>query len=435
MKKYLCLLTLAFIATGAARSADNKDTTPQSFPYGIVEEPAAQAGAYMYAGTSLPYYGPGVDTTIPDSLETVFVSHVGRHGARFLSSDKFTRKLSAYLDTCGPLSPIGRNVCYICNMLDSISADRWGALDAMGFAEQDSIGHRFAIRYADLLKSNDSVSGYASYVPRCIMSMDAMTHALARQHTDAELSLGSGKRYNYLLRFFNTDSAYLSLKHSDILNKTWRTFTDSVCPTEPIRRLSETPCSLSDSEARDLSMALYSIVSGCMCITDDVDWRYFFKENEYRQLWECSNLKHYLTYSWSGISDVPVLMAKPLLDDIRLSLERAAAANYNGPAAIVRFGHAETMMPLLGLLGLPGCRYITSDWNSVSQHWQDCEVAPMAVNLQLALCRSKATRKLYLTVFLNEERVLPIITWEQGLEWLNAPNSDVSFVSDSKASR
>lgn len=433
MKRLLLTIAIA-IATLHATAYEGEKSGHTGYPYGFVTEPAAQAGAYIYAGTSLPYPTPGEDYAPADSLDVIFVNHVGRHGARFLSSGKFTSKLTEYLNKCDRLTPIGHNVKQLCKMVDSISSGRWGALDSLGIEEQSAIGRRFASRYSSLLQSNDSVTGAASYIPRCIMSMDQMTHGIALEKRDVELSTGSGKRFNRLLRFFETDSSYLALKSGGKIEKVWQAFCDTVCPTEPVKRLSETPCTLSDREARDLSMALYSVVSGSSCGTVNTDWRWFFTENEYRRLWECSNLKHYLTYSWSGLSDTPVAMATPLLEDLRRTLEDAATPGYAGPAAILRFGHAETMMPLLGLLGLPGCRYVTSDWGSVSTHWIDSEVAPMAVNLQMALCRSKSTGRLYLQVYLNEYPILPLMPWEQAQEWLKHPANGVCDVSDNKAS-
>lgn len=433
MKKVLYIIIaiasgLPFTAFGA------KKGERESLPSGFVTEPAAQAGAYMYAGTSAPYPETGTDMSIPDSLEVIFVNHAGRHGARYLSSAKFTGNLLKYLDSCGELTPAGERVRRLCQQVDSISANQWGALDSLGIEEQSGIGKRFALRYGQLMKRRDSIVAIASYIPRCIMSMDQMTHGIAWQERNIELSAGSGRRFNHLLRFFGTDSAYIQFKANGEAERVWEAYCAKVCPIEPIRRLSKSVSALSDKDTRELSMDLYNVVAGSMCGTIDTDWRYFFKEDEYRRLWECANLKHYLTYSWSGLSDIPVRMAQPLLDDLRITLEEAATPDYSGPAAILRFGHAETMMPLLGLLGLPGCRYVTSNWDSVSSHWIDTDVAPMAVNLQMALCRSKTSGILYLQVYLNERAVIPLMPWKKARLWLLHPADGVSYVSGNKAS-
>lgn len=392
-----------------------------SFPFALVTEPAAQAGAYMYAGTSLPYPGDyGIsDAQLPDSLQAVFVNHVGRHGARFLTSPQTTHRLLDYLDSCDTLSPVGRNVLWLCHTLDSVTAGCWGALDEMGREEQDSIGARLARRFPGLFSPGDSVAAVASFVPRCVASMDAMTHALVTAHPRTELSAGSGPRFSPLLRFFDSDKAYRAYRDSGEWEKVWQGFVDSVCPVEPVLRLGSGP-RLGDARLRSLSMDLYKAVSGAMCILDRIDWRPFFLENEYARLWECANLKHYLTYSANGLSRVSALMARPLCDELRLTLEEAAAPGYSGPKAILRFGHAETLMPLFSLLDLPRCRYVTDKWGSVADNWQDSNVATMAANLQIVLCRAEPSGNLYVKVYLNESPVLPLMTLGKALEWLNA---------------
>ena len=67
----------------------------------------------------------------------------------------------------------------------------------------------------------------------------------------------------------------------------------------------------------------------------------------------------------------------------------------------LRFGHAETLMPLLALMHLPGCYYLTNYFDTVGKHWLDFNIVPMAANLQMILFRSDSG-KYYLRTDLNE---------------------------------
>lgn len=421
-----------------------------------IQDPGAQAGAYVYAGTSVPYEAPGVVGVIPDSLCVVFVNHVGRHGARYFSSGKSVERLRRYLEGCGGLTPVGKRVLALCRAADSVMSGRWGALDALGREEQSGIGHRFVGRYGALLQRNDSVWGVASYVPRCVMSMDELVHGAVWDCRSLEVATGSGKRYSPLVRFFDSDEAYLRYKKSGGWKAVYDGFCDSVCPTAVALRLSdggsrligrlcaealrdgvdnsgaalewalarrlkgvwpaewESASGLTKKDAVDLSRDLYSVVAGCAAVVYGErpeisyalsDWRGYFTSMEYERLWECGNLKHYLTYSANGLSEVPAAMAAPLLRELVSTLEDAAREDYSGPAVRVRLGHAETMMPLLSLMDLPGCRYVTSEWGSVADHWMDWDVAPMASNLQLVLCRSVDGKGDYLVTLRNERMV------------------------------
>lgn len=410
MKKTILILLSAFALSLPAFAWVREQNR---FPYALVQEPAAQAGAYMYAGTGLPYYPAADFSPVPDSLATVFVNHVGRHGARYLSSAKYVSRLRKYLGKCRNLTPIGRNVKWLCDYADSVTRGRWGALDPEGMTEQDSIGARFVRRYPGLFTRSDSVAAISSYVPRCVMSMDCMTHSILQADTLLNLSAGSGPRYNALLRPFDVDSAYIKYMDTGEWSRIYRNYVDTVCPTEPIRRLASDSPALSDRKARELSMDLYRLVSGSMSYVPRLGWRPFFEEQEYRRLWQCANLRHYLTHSATALSDIPERMAIPLRDELIATLDAAAQPGYTGPAAILRFGHAETLMPLLSLMRIPGCRYITADWGSVARNWQDSCIVPMAANLQLALLRSRHTGTLYLQVYLNESPVLPLMPWAE----------------------
>lgn len=467
----VCLSVLVsfggFAAVSARESAPGEPSVVEALAglrcYGdngdAIQSPGAQAGAYVYAGTSTPYEAPESGASvevIPDSLDVVFVNHVGRHGARYFSSDKFTRKLSGYLRECGELTPVGERVKRLCSVSDSVMSGRWGALDALGREEQSGIGRRMAERYGALLERRDSVEGIASYVPRCVMSMDELTHGAIWVDRSLEVATGSGKRYTPLMRFFDVDKDYLCYKDSDEWRDVYKSFADSVCPTAVVLRLSAggarlierlcdeaiasgVPASggaleealserlrgewsedwvktagITKADAIALAGDLYSVVSGCAAVSYGsdpeiayslCDWRMFFTSREYERLWECGNLKHYLTYSANGLSNSASRMAAPLLRNLVETLEEAAKDDYSGPAIRVRLGHAETMMPLLSLMDLPGCSYVTTDWGSVADRWMDWNVASMAANLQLVLCRSKASGALYLVTLRNENRV------------------------------
>ena len=82
------------------------------------------------------------------------------------------------------------------------------------------------------------------------------------------------------------------------------------------------------------------------------------------------------------------------------SAEAALSGNSNIKANL-RFAHAETIIPLFGLMALPGCYYLTHYFDSVGKQWQDGYVAPMASNLQL-IYFSSPSGKIYVRGDLNE---------------------------------
>lgn len=381
---------------------------------------ASSAQICEYAGTSLPYpcLGDHEAYQVPDSLEVVYIDHVGRHGARFLSKASYTRDMLKFLDDAGPLTAAGVRLRALCHRLDSVTAGRYGALDSIGMVEQTGIGDRMSRRGAEALRQLDSVTAIASYVPRCVMSMDMCSHAVIWNHPKTEMGQGSGPRYNTLVRFFETDSAYLAYDRSNEWKRVWEAYDAKVSPVDAVRRLIPNCNAVSDKKLRKMARVMYKIVAGANAVFGDVDWQAFYTPDEYRRAWQSENLRHYLTYSANGLSLTPSRMSRSLVADIAASLEHASRPGYDGPAMTLRFGHAETLMPLLSQLAVPGCRYVTTDWSGVAGHWRDYEVVPMAANLQLLLLRSKGTDRMYVQTLHNEQPAMPLMTFIRAMEWL-----------------
>lgn len=381
---------------------------------------ASSAQICEYAGTSLPYpcLGDHEAYQVPDSLEVVYIDHVGRHGARFLSKASYTRDMLKFLDDAGPLTAAGVRLRALCHRLDSVTAGRYGALDSIGMVEQTGIGDRMSRRGAEALRQLDSVTAIASYVPRCVMSMDICSHAVIWNHPKTEMGQGSGPRYNTLVRFFDTDSAYLAYDRSNEWKRVWEEYDAKVSPVDAVRRLIPNCNAVSDKKLRKMARVMYKIVAGANAVFGSVDWQAFYTPDEYRRAWQSENLRHYLTYSANGLSLTPSRMSRSLVADIAASLEHASRPGYDGPAMTLRFGHAETLMPLLSQLAVPGCRYVTTDWSGVAGHWRDYEVVPMAANLQLLLLRSKGTDRLYVQTLHNEQPAMPLMTFIRAMEWL-----------------
>ncbi|MFA9217458.1 MAG: histidine-type phosphatase [Sphingomonadaceae bacterium] len=77
-------------------------------------------------------------------------------------------------------------------------------------------------------------------------------------------------------------------------------------------------------------------------------------------------------------------MAQTLLDDFFAEAE-AIAAGQRGHAAKLRFAHAETVIPLAALLGIPGAASALprgTPFSYASSAWRGEQVAPMAANIQ-----------------------------------------------------
>ena len=76
-------------------------------------------------------------------------------------------------------------------------------------------------------------------------------------------------------------------------------------------------------------------------------------------------------------------------------------------------------MPLLALMQVPGCYYLTNYYDTVADNWRDYESFPMAANLQLVYF-SSPSGTVYVKAYLNEQPIKllrgsksDIVSWKQ----------------------
>ncbi len=360
-------------------------------------------------GSAMPYPHKTVaDLAYPDSLKPVFINHIGRHGARFLSSSKYTTSLKRVLlkaDSLRTLTPQGKNLLKLCDLIVARTAGRWGALDSLGMAEQRAIASRTFTAFRPLFNQS-RIHAISSYVPRCIMSMYEFTHQLSRLDNKIEITTSSGRVNSPLLRPWDSDSEYKDFIASEGWHKVYDDFFTQRVPVAPAKKVLGKDYPLDDDEARDITMNIYKVVAGCSAFSIDVDMLKYFSPEELNSVWSVENLHHYLTHSSSTLSTAPSAMASTLLQEL-ISTMGEAAEGKNPYTVMLRFGHAETLMPLFALMHLPGCYYITNYFDTVGLHWRDFYVVPMAANLQMILFQSESGN-LYVRTDLNETPI-PLI--------------------------
>ncbi len=402
------LLLSIFIARGA-------DPTDTSYSFQQCE------------GSAMPYPVPAESVTLPDSLTAVFINHVGRHGARFPSSPKNVTTLIRELakaDSAKALTPAGEELLTLAKFVSETSRNRWGALDSLGMAEQRGIASRMFRNYG-MLFNDTRVNAISSYSPRCVMSMYEFTHQLDRLNNHIEITTSSGRQNSPLMRPFDLDSDFIEWAKNGDWKAAYKMQFETMMPTAPARKLfkSEYAKEMTNDDARKVSYHAFKLLQGLSAMGLPSKMERYFTREEANQAWSCTNLSHYLERTASTLSTLPAEIAAPLLTDL-LTTAEAAVEGKQQYAVMLRFGHAETLMPLLSLMHLDGCYYLTNYFDTVALHWKDFHVVPMASNLQMILVKSKSG-KMYVRLDLNE-RPIPLLPgsdiiytpWEQAREYL-----------------
>lgn len=376
-------------------------------------------------GSLRPYPIPEQAYDYPDTLTPVFINHVGRHGSRFPASATNCLTLQRALmhaDSIGSITPLGRQMLALTEFAITQSNGRWGALDSLGMAEQRGLAARMFSNYPMLLNSGE-VKAVSSYSPRCLMSMYSFTHQLSRMNNKLDIIASSGHNLSYLMRPFDVDQDYLDFRKNKDAMKPYDDFMRQTIPVEPLKRILGEKYPYDNIDAQSLSLVEYYVIAGMSAMQIQCNASDYFTTDEYNRLWSCFNLRQYLQRTSTTVSTIPADIASPLLLDIIKQVEDVV----NGKSSLkvmLRFGHAETLMPLLSLMRLDGCYYKTNYFDTVAKNWQDFNVVPMSANLQIILFKN-AKGKYYIRVDHNE---IPVslfpgksdiyIPWETACEYL-----------------
>lgn len=367
---------------------------------------------------SMSPYPLNVDEPRPwaDSLTPIMVNYVGRHGARFLSSSKKVSALRHVLmqaRQAGKLTADGEDMLALLARVDTATADRWGALDSLGMTEQQALARQMYSLLPQLL-SQGKVSACSTYVPRVVMSMYEFCHSLCTLSPDLDITAAEGKCFSPLLRYFDTDSLYAAYLHDGAWREVYTHYENATAPTSPAKRLTGDFFGADSMRYRSLSMDIYGVLQSLRATSLPAPTTKWMSAEDYESCWRVADMGHVLRRTATTVSSLPTQAAVPLLRSIIASMDSAGTPN--APVADLRFGHAETLMPLLSLMRLPGCT-APADLDSCYRYWKDYMVVPLGANLMIVTLQAPSSAR-YVCIRLNGRWIKPvpgenlIVKWE-----------------------
>lgn len=356
-------------------------------------------------GSLRPY--PIIESRVetPDSLTPVLINHVGRHGARFPSSARHTVDMHHALtksDSLGTLTPLGRRLLGVTDYVIERCHNYWGALDSLGMAEQRGIASRMFLTFPTLFIGG-TVDAISSYSPRCVMSMYEFTHQLDRLNNDVAIYTSAGRQNSPLMRPFDLSKPYQDYIRSKVWETPLNDYTAGQVGNSALKRVLGTTYPMSASESAKLAMDEYYTLAGLQAMSLDIDLSDYFTRDEINRLWSVFNLKQYLQRTATTLSAEPADIASQLVLDL-VNTTDAAIKGSTDATVNLRFGHAETLLPLYSLLKIDGGYYLTNYFDTVARHFRDFDLVPMAANMQMILFKTSAG-KYYIRIDINEHPV------------------------------
>lgn len=382
------------------------------------------------AGPMLPYDFSLCDRNVAwaDSLKPIFVSYTARHGARYLTSAGKFKKLFTALSRADKEDQITENgkIFYkYLKYIKSYSNDKWGLLSATGIEEEEKLGAEMARLFPELMKGG-TVRSESTSVPRVVMTMYQFMHALEIPNEDLEMTAASGHQYDSVLRCFDYNKEYAKFRTSKgKWNKLLPAVMERNVSPEPARKMFKAGYIKNDMELRNMTMDIYSALQGCnACGYAEPPIR-FLTEKESHGCWVVNNFKHYMRNSINPVSDIAAYATMPLLRKIVNDMDQAAAESSKGNYPEIRmkgnFGHAETLLPLLSLMRIPGCYYYSTDYDKLDKVWKVQDITPLAANLMVVLLRGESG-EMYVSVRHNGVNVEPVPGKGKVLKWSELRN-------------
>lgn len=357
------------------------------------------------SGSMMPYDFSAADTTlpIPDSLEVTHICYVARHGARFISSESKVSKLTDILERQseeGKISDSGREFLSLLRKVTDATHSRWGDLSDVGIEEERRLGSEMATLFPALFERGE-VSAKSTYVPRVVSTMYCFLSALERINQNLDIETLSGHANDSILRCFDYYHDYAGYRENGEWKKVYRNFVNSHVSAIPACKIFGISAE-NEEKAKSLTMDIYSVLQAFEAFAMPAPTDQWMTPEQYHACWEAANLQLYLRNTLNPLSEAYVKASADLIKAIIEDADRYSVPESVRPLS-AWFGHAETLMPMLSLMDIPGCNYYTDDWNSVASRWKSQEVVPLGANFMLILLCPKNTNSnsVYAMVRLN----------------------------------
>ncbi|MCD8194255.1 MAG: histidine-type phosphatase [Tannerellaceae bacterium] len=402
MKNLYFLFALLFLFT----TTGNAQTTREE----VYATPEKSGGVYY----AYPSNEIGKQTPAPKGYQPFYISHLGRHGSRYLISDDDYRRVIDAMEEASQanaLTPLGKDVL---NRLQQVWIEvegHGGDLSPLGVREQRGIAERMYRNFPEVFAGNAPVSARSTMVVRCVLSMDAFCERLKEFNPSLQTNREASEKYvRYLNHHTRQAIAYRSARYT--WREQYRKFEDAhVKPERLINSLFSDPAFVNRRiNPKEFMMDMFYIANGMQNIETNVSFYDIFEKEELFDIFQCKNFKVYAEDSncaWNG--GIMMENAKPLVRNILESANEAIANGNNG--ATLRFAHDGNIVPLAMLMHLKDCYNSVSDPAEFYKAFSTFKVAPMAGNIQMVFFRKKGSDEILVKFLQNEnETSIPVET-------------------------
>ena len=398
------IITIVSLACTISMSAQ---TTPKTFQKSAFEE--ISANRYLAGGNLTDYDRvPRQEklTPAPKGYEPFYLSHYGRHGARWLLGDRDYAGPVMTLSTAkkyGKLTSTGEQALEKLSELQKKSRNRLGDLTPVGEREHHGIGRRMAQNFPEIFKTpNLPIDARSTTVIRSIISMVAECEELAAANPTAQFHNDVSES----LKYYMNPSKEGKQRANDM--KVWPIQMDLTYKIRHPERLmtvlfNDKQWVSNYIDASQLMGQLYDLAVNMTSHNDDTFLIDLFTDQELYDLWKGNNHYWYLAYANAPQTDhVMPFTHKALLKNMIETADTVTTKQ-----ATLRFGHDTIVLPIACLLELDGSNVSVDNLDELDNYFRNYEIIPYAGNVQLVFYRPLKGKKsdILVKALLNEREV------------------------------
>ena len=400
MKKPLLILTGLLLAWAAGAQTSREE---------LLSHMELTAG--NYANYPLP---TGHLTPAPEGYEPFYISHYGRHGSRYMTSDKHYRRLRKQLDsarTLGILTPFGKDVRHRVKVASADARDRAGELTALGARQHKAIARRMFENYPALLSQPLQVTANSSDSRRVMLSMANFVNELKALNPSLKVSMDASQHDLYYIKS-NKSIVVPPSSTDDVLYGKLKQFKRKMLSGEPqLQALFTDP-----EKARtfidpfELADDFYNAAADMYCLPElGIRFDDVFGEEGMIDGFRAYNASWCL---WEGLmpgARKSYYRIYPLLQNFLDEASSIIAAG--GKGIRLRFGHDSIVLPFTFVLGFPEATGATDDMENLHTQFSIFRLIPMAANVQWVFFRKDGCDDVLVKFLMNEnETSIPVKT-------------------------
>ncbi len=376
----------------------------QTTPAEVIDTPAKAGGVYY----AYPVES-SLNTPAPKGFKPFYISHYGRHGSRYLTSDKdYTRPLGKLrlAKERNALTPYGKEILDRLESVWSMAEGRIGELTELGAKQHRGISTRMYNSFPEVFAGEPEITAASTVIMRCAHSMFAFIEGLKEINPELKIPRESSQR-NMVYLSYNDKKSWPCTSHDAEWYQSYRTFRHEM--VKPDRLIDTIFC---DStfvrgfiDPEDFTADLYYVAVGQQNLDSDISFDDLFTPQELFDMWQVANFRFYSrNSSYPPANGLMVDNAKNLASNILGNAERYIAEGKNG--ATLRFGHDGNIIPFIALMRLGGkATYCTNPYE-LYKGYSDFTICPMGANFQMVLFKNKQGE--VIAKFMLNEREVPL---------------------------